>query len=332
MRNCDECKTGLFFPEPLEASDLVLCGSCGKKIKLSTWKDKIYNTNKELLKEKNEILSLAEKNGFSEEVKNKIKKEFDERYIDKLVYKLDGHFLQTITLTSSNCILNTESGFDYKTAEKAYIRIMTNKKRGSTDSEDFMEGLYNTQAYTGAIADIAGDLFGKGIKKTVTKTATSLAFKAIKQQIAPKDGHTDLTGRAIQLNVLSGEFNIDLSVYTMVSIIQPQGDEPVGFIRFQNPYTRDDYSKDIVFFFLNSDNIKQKTTKLYESIQKVIYDLQNKANRNDKPKKKENIKKYETKRESHSVADDIRKFKVLLDEGILTEEEFNAKKKQLLGL
>lgn len=33
-----------------------------------------------------------------------------------------------------------------------------------------------------------------------------------------------------------------------------------------------------------------------------------------------------------SVADEIRKFKALLDDGIITEEEFNAKKNQLLGL
>lgn len=33
-----------------------------------------------------------------------------------------------------------------------------------------------------------------------------------------------------------------------------------------------------------------------------------------------------------STADEIRKFKELLDDGIITEEEFDAKKKQLLGL
>ncbi|AFK87415.1 MULTISPECIES: SHOCT domain-containing protein [Thermoanaerobacterium] len=33
-----------------------------------------------------------------------------------------------------------------------------------------------------------------------------------------------------------------------------------------------------------------------------------------------------------SAADEIKKFKELLDEGIITEEEFNQKKKQLLGL
>ena len=35
---------------------------------------------------------------------------------------------------------------------------------------------------------------------------------------------------------------------------------------------------------------------------------------------------------SPSVPDEIRKYKELMDEGILTEEEFTAKKKQLLGI
>ena len=35
---------------------------------------------------------------------------------------------------------------------------------------------------------------------------------------------------------------------------------------------------------------------------------------------------------SNSVADELKKFKELLDNGVLTQEEFDAKKKQLLGL
>lgn len=37
-------------------------------------------------------------------------------------------------------------------------------------------------------------------------------------------------------------------------------------------------------------------------------------------------------RETISSADEIKKFKELLDEGVLTQEEFDAKKKELLGL
>lgn len=39
-----------------------------------------------------------------------------------------------------------------------------------------------------------------------------------------------------------------------------------------------------------------------------------------------------TNAQAFSPADEIRKFKGLLDDGIITQEEFNVKKKQLLGL
>lgn len=34
----------------------------------------------------------------------------------------------------------------------------------------------------------------------------------------------------------------------------------------------------------------------------------------------------------HSVADELLKWKGLLDQGVITQEEFDAKKKELLGL
>ncbi|AVK98993.1 SHOCT domain-containing protein [Lysinibacillus sphaericus] len=38
------------------------------------------------------------------------------------------------------------------------------------------------------------------------------------------------------------------------------------------------------------------------------------------------------KKDMFDVADEIRELKDLLDDGILTQEEFDAKKKQLLGI
>lgn len=58
-------------------------------------------------------------------------------------------------------------------------------------------------------------------------------------------------------------------------------------------------------------------------------------------KAKELIEEYQTQSSNSggntyiqetSVADEIKKFASLRDEGLITEEEFNAKKKQLLGL
>lgn len=50
---------------------------------------------------------------------------------------------------------------------------------------------------------------------------------------------------------------------------------------------------------------------------------------------KESGRKDDSKKESKvelSNADEIRQYKQLLDDGIITEEEFNVKKKQLLGV
>ncbi|WP_252247202.1 DUF4428 domain-containing protein [Clostridium sp. ZBS4] len=45
-----------------------------------------------------------------------------------------------------------------------------------------------------------------------------------------------------------------------------------------------------------------------------------------------NVKQQETSYKTLDSATEIKKFKQLLDEGIITSEEFNAKKKQLLGI
>lgn len=50
---------------------------------------------------------------------------------------------------------------------------------------------------------------------------------------------------------------------------------------------------------------------------------------------KERVENYSAQlhsNESHSSADEILKYKELLDSGVITQEEFDAKKKQLLGL
>lgn len=48
--------------------------------------------------------------------------------------------------------------------------------------------------------------------------------------------------------------------------------------------------------------------------------------------KKENATAAAQIQQPVDTAEELRKFKSLLDEGIITEEEFNAKKKQLLGI
>lgn len=61
--------------------------------------------------------------------------------------------------------------------------------------------------------------------------------------------------------------------------------------------------------------------EVFDTISEVLLERQNKWN--------EVVAKQDM---SQSNADEIKKFKELLDSGIITQEEFDAKKKQLLGL
>ena len=64
--------------------------------------------------------------------------------------------------------------------------------------------------------------------------------------------------------------------------------------------------------------------EIYEAIKKILADRQTKETKASAPVT--NIT------QAQSSADELKKFKELLDSGIITQEEFDAKKKQLLGL
>lgn len=64
--------------------------------------------------------------------------------------------------------------------------------------------------------------------------------------------------------------------------------------------------------------------EIYEEIKKILADRQSKEVKTNAPVT--NIT------QEQSSADELKKFKDLLDSGVITQEEFDAKKKQLLGL
>ena len=75
----------------------------------------------------------------------------------------------------------------------------------------------------------------------------------------------------------------------------------------------------------SSGKIKFKFIKNNNEIHKIISDLLIK-------RQKQNAKTIISQEIHQSSADELKKFKELLDSGVITQEEFEAKKKQLLGL
>lgn len=110
-----------------------------------------------------------------------------------------------------------------------------------------------------------------------------------------------------------------------------------------NPNTRDDYfhretldKQHKIWFCVGGFSIKKTNiacNEVYEELKRRFIEFKEKQNA---PKEEivENasVNSSNDCSEGYSVADEIRKFKQLKDEGIITEEEFIQKKKELLGL
>ena len=128
--------------------------------------------------------------------------------------------------------------------------------------------------------------------------------------------------------VVKGGFKIDYTIYDYAEY-QKCSDNDIGYIRFVNSKAGGRQSEDIVFFFDSDEKkidtaynaiadgisiAKQPTTPIIETPAVV-----------QQPVMQQPIVQS-------SVADEILKFKNLLDMGAITQEEFDAKKKELLGL
>lgn len=119
----------------------------------------------------------------------------------------------------------------------------------------------------------------------------------------------------------TGGKRINISDITSVQFMEPSGIS-VGFIQFSYPGSID--RKDGVIGAVNDENtilVDQNNLIQAKEVVKYIEEKRKKINNG-------NIDQAQT----ISIADEILKFKKLLDDGIISEEDFQKKKKELLNL
>jgi len=90
------------------------------------------------------------------------------------------------------------------------------------------------------------------------------------------------------------------------------------------------YSKNDKLKVLNSESYDIEAT--VRALRKLIPKKEESVFIGNKTVNNKTVRNKTVKGDSNSNFDDIKKFKELLDNGIITQEEFDAKKKQLLGL
>ena len=119
-----------------------------------------------------------------------------------------------------------------------------------------------------------------------------------------------------------GGKKIDFEILTSVQFREPSG-LTVGFIQFAYPGSME--SRGGVVAAINDENSVPVAPKDVALAREIVAFI-------DKRRKEIKAGANHPIVQQASVADELKKFKELLDMGVINQEEFDAKKKQLLGL
>lgn len=300
MTRCGCCGQTVKNLRKLEQNKI--CEQCWNKINISEWRKNEYEDNAEVEKNRQKLLKVASANNFSSSVVEAINKHFDSKIQQGLVCTVSSSKGQKLKVFESYCVLTTQDSFDVEEISKEYGKVL--KKMQPKERL-----ISNTTAKSLARSVLTGGIIQAGIN-----LATSAAINAAADAIVPEKG---------MFKVVNGKFRFDYTEYDHVDF-HKAGDEEIGFIRFHSNRYKDNPAEDIVFFFGGSNKAKET---VYNEICKWIAHTK-------QPQSASIITEtHQPQQIVHSSeADEILKFKQLLDMGIITQDEFEAKKKQILGI
>ena len=299
MLHCDCCGQPVQHLQSLESTNI--CKQCYGKIDSPAWNETEYDDNEAVEKNRQKVLKIAAKNGFTPIVIESINNHFDSKIQKGLILTLNSYRGQKLKIYDTYCILITTDSFDIDESSKGYGKALKN----SQPKENLIS---NSDAKSLARTVLTG-----GVVKAGINLATSAAINFAVDAIAPE--------KAI-FKIVKGKYKIDYEEYDRVDYQKAgDGENDVGYIRFRNSKFGGNPSEDIVFIF-GSNSEKQKA---FNEIQKGMNIV----------KENKNIISQKSQISSQvppvSVADEILKFKNLLDIGAITQEEFETKKKELLN-
>lgn len=303
MQICDCC--GMLVRHRQALGKANICNKCYGKINTSEWKATEYEDNEEVENNREKILKVSTKHNFPAIVVEGINAHFDSKLQKGLLYSIDGDKGQKLKVFADHCVLITDDDdFDIDEVSVAYAKAL----KRNQPKENLIT---NSTAKTLARSVLTG-----GIVKAGISLATTAAINAAADKYAPSKASFKLT---------KGSFKIDYHIYTNAER-QKVGDGEIGFIRFVNSRSNGRQNDDVLFFF---DEDTSKLDKAYKEICKGI-------DESARPVIQEPIAPQAPAQPvsttTVSSADELLKFKQLLDMGAITQEEYDAKKKQILGL
>lgn len=344
MAVCGVCGKNSILPESYDS--LVLCKKCALKIWSPKWKAKVFTTNEEIEKERDSVTKKALHLGFPQTALDALVRYFDDQKIEGLVRLFDGRVGQILTVFKGHCVIDTQDEFDYEEIDEAYRLMMTPAFRGKCSARPCEEETsIDGEALAGAAKDIISGLaLGGSLSKSVMRAGAGLASSATSK---PRKNEKAVVAN-VELRIEYGLATLRYSDLEDVFLRMPVGEEEYGFIRFQrgkepNP------TKDKLFFFEESESSKKVVKELQRYMQKEVssfVDERERMAREAEEAVKARAMEVEEAKESLvieaiksssaqtclSAPDELLKWKQLLDAGAISQEEYETKKAQLLGI
>lgn len=277
---------------PQKLGKTNLCKKCYDLIDIPELKRTKYFDQNELNKGREKVLKVANDNNFPLKTINYINEYFDKKLSNGWLYTLNGGKGQILRVYSEYITITTTESFNEEEINIEYKKLIHSK----SDTLKLGSEVLNE------ITHLRNPLSKKNIVRMATDLATN-KFNSSKENM---------------IDSKRGDVNLKYSNYDYVCLRLPEKDENLGFILLRNTKARENGASDIFFFFNNSSNVKKKVEIVYPVIEGYILKSQS--------------QKLNSITQDKSLATELRELKSLLDDGIITEEEFTKKKKQLLNL
>ncbi len=217
---------------------------------------------------------------------------------------------------ANHCIITTKSEGKKNELENMFYQF------DNEDDQDDEDEIFSFDDKRNLVRGLmSGKIVQAGIGAAVSAT--------LNQQEKEKKAEKKINDRhkKVARLISVGERRVDLRNILEVETYS-KANTTNGYLRFVKKTAGENRLYNCEYFFFNNSTpfetkkIKQKVESIKNIINERIISVE----------QEQKVVKKTSEKQKTDVFEEIRKFKQLLDEGIISEEEFNAKKKQLLDL
>lgn len=330
MVKCIACGKSVLLST--DFGNVSLCKNCASKVNVSSWKNRDVASVGELISNKNNALQLAAGNGFSGEAVSAIEKYFDTYINAGYVTTINGKVGQILKIFADYCIIDTKN--EEKKSELASLFYYF------TDDDEDDEKDDRTIFEKEKDSIVKGLLTGKIVQTGIGLAASAVIDTQEKEKADERKSRERRRKR--EKLIVVGEEKINLKDFGYVdTYLIP--DTSKGYLSFiPKGVASNDYYACTYFFFNVSNPFERKKIKAHmDSIRDMLNERistiekeQEKVAAEARMVQEASVKNNMSveKSSNKDAFEEIRKYKGLLDEGIITEDEFNKMKKELLGL